>query len=88
MLSFYTTNKLDKQFKKIDKKIQEIFVNKLNFLLKDTKHPSINTEKLNYSLYSFRINKNFRVIFKHRNKEEIELIFIANHDVYKKIKGF
>jgi len=87
MLSFYTTLKFDKQFKKIDQNIQLIFIKKLKLLLKDFKHPSLNSEKLKYNLYSFRINNNFRVIFKYLSNKEIELIYISSHDVYKKIKN-
>ena len=87
LLKFSTTRKFDKQFKNISSIIQKIFIKKLEYLLNNQKHPSLHIEKLNYNLCSFRINKNFRVIYKYSNTNEIELIFIANHNIYKKIKN-
>ncbi len=45
-------------------------------------HPSLNTEVLepkHLRFWSFRIDKNYRVIFIFRNKETIEIIDANNH---------
>lgn len=86
MLKFSTTKKFDKQLRRLDEKIQNIFTEKLEYFLENPKYSSLNTEKLQSNLYSFRVTKNFRVIFKYQETKEVLLIFIAKHDIYKKIK--
>ena len=88
MLDFSTTRKFDKQMNKIDEKIQDVFCKKLEYFLENPKHPSLHTEKLKYDLHSFRINKNFRVIFKYVAENQVELLFLAGHDVYDDLKRF
>ncbi len=67
-----TRKKAKKQFKLF---IQNLF------------HPSLHTEKLepkNKNLWSFRIDKNYRVIFTFTDKETLLLLDIGPHDIYKK----
>jgi len=51
-------------------------------------HPSLHTEKLepkHKNIWSFRVDRNYRVIFTIPDKETILLLDIGSHDIYRKI---
>lgn len=51
-------------------------------------HPSLRTEKLepkHKNIWSFRMDKSYRVIFTFTDKETILLLDIGPHDIYRKI---
>jgi len=53
----------------------------INLFLSDKKHPSLRVKKLNPKeeyLYSFRINKQYRIIFTYQ-KKDIVLLYISKH---------
>ncbi len=53
----------------------------IEFFLQNPKHPSLRTKKLRPlrdQLYSFRINKQFRIIFTYQEKIPI-LLYISKH---------
>ena len=63
-------HKLEKKFQKAKKLFEE-----------NPFHPSLNTELLepkHLKIYSFRIDKKYRVIFIYKNNE-VEIISITNH---------
>lgn len=71
-LQLSTRKKVKKQFKLF---IQNLF------------HPSLHTEKLepkNKNLWSFRIDKSYRVIFTFMDKKTVLLLDVGPHDIYKK----
>lgn len=82
------TYKFQKQAAKLDPKIRKQLNAKLLVFEASRYHPGLHIEKLGGSdLHSFRVNQNFRVIFRQLKNNIAELIFIASHDVYRKIKN-
>ena len=72
-------SKVEKQLKKygLDRK----FKKQLALFETNLSHPGLNTEKLepkSVGLYSFRIDKKYRAIFRIRNSE-VEIILITKH---------
>ncbi len=58
------------------------FEKQLNHFLVDSTYPSLNTEKMkigHIDIYSFRIDRKYRVIFTYNSDESIEIIDINNH---------
>lgn len=55
----------------------------LNLFSKNSHHPSLNTELLEpkeYCIYSFRIDRKYRVIFIYRDdRKSVEIINITSH---------
>ncbi len=68
---YLTTHSLTKKFDKQLKLFQE-----------NTKHPSLNTERLepkSLKIYSFRIDLKYRAIFILISQDEVEIIDINDH---------
>lgn len=58
------------------------FTKQLNYFLVDPTYPSLNTEKMKIEgidVYSFRIDRKYRVIFTYNLDESIEIVDINNH---------
>ena len=75
--------KLDKRFQKYlkSRNLEKKFEKQTVLLLKNFKHPSLNTELLEpkvLGLYSFRIDRKYRAIFA-LHREEITIIDINDH---------
>lgn len=68
------------------KKVQKQF----RLFLKNLFHSSLHTEKLepkHKNIWSFRIDKNLRVIFTFIETQTILMLDIGPHDIYKKLKS-
>jgi len=85
-LKFESTNKFNKELNKLSPKLKKQFFKNLRLFLFNKNHPSLNFEKISNPFYSIRINKNFRTIFYFKKSNIVCFSYIANHDVYKKIK--
>lgn len=58
------------------------FEKQVTIFCKDLRHPSLHTEILepkNLRLYSFRISRQYRVIFGYDRNGEVEIVDINNH---------
>lgn len=58
------------------------FNKQLNLFLNDPRHPSLNTERLEpkqYKLFSFRIDRKYRVVFVFLEPDLIEIVEINDH---------
>ena len=86
-MEFELSYKFDKQLSKLDFAIKKQFLKKLQLFLENKKHPSLNFEKVSPPFFSIRINKNFRAIFYLKTEALICFAYIANHDIYKKLKN-
>ena len=82
------TERFRKSFDDLDiptkKKAKKQFVLFINNLF----HPSLHTEKLEpkkRNMWSFRVDKQFRVIFTFKDSEKIYLLDIGPHDIYRKL---
>ncbi|KKP36242.1 MAG: hypothetical protein UR27_C0024G0007 [Candidatus Peregrinibacteria bacterium GW2011_GWA2_33_10] len=83
------SHKFRKSFNSLDISVKRKTQKQFNLFLQNVFHPSLNTEKLepkNKNIWSFRIDKNFRVIFTFTDKEKIYILDIGPHNIYKKIK--
>lgn len=61
--------------------LERKFNKQLNLLLKDFRHPSLNTEILeprSHKIYSFRLDRKYRVIFVVKNAEVV-VVDISDH---------
>ena len=79
MKSFPLTPRQKKYLK--DRRLEKKFTKQLNYLLKNPFHSSLNLELIepkNKGLYSFRLDRQYRVIFVFV-KGDIEVITITNH---------
>lgn len=60
----------------------EKFDKQISLFISNSKHPSLNIELLEpkeLKIYSFRLDKKYRVIFLFKTSKEIEIIDINNH---------
>lgn len=74
-----------RRYKKQERKIQLDFQEALLFFEKDPFQLSLKTHKLKGfdELWSFRINYSHRVLFYFIGKNEVKLVNIGSHDIYK-----
>lgn len=82
----HSTPYFEKKFENLEKIIQKIAARKILLFENNPFHPSLNTHKLKGRLnkfWSFYINKNYRVLFRFLNKNEVIYYDIDNHDIYK-----
>ena len=71
------SHKFRKSFNSLDISVKRKTQKQFNLFLQNVFHPSLNTEKLepkNKNIWSFRIDKNFRVIFTFTDKEKIYIL--------------
>jgi Txe/YoeB family toxin of Txe-Axe toxin-antitoxin module len=62
--------------------LEKLFAKQTKLFEQDYKHPSLHTEKLEpkeLKLYSFRLDKKWRVIFIYLTKSRIEIIDVNPH---------
>ncbi|MBU1992236.1 MAG: hypothetical protein ABH856_02170 [Patescibacteria group bacterium] len=81
------TSQFRKSFEKLDGGLKKKTKKQFALFLDNLFHPSLNTEKLEpktANIWSFRIDKNIRVIFTFAEKETVLLLDIGPHDIYRK----
>lgn len=85
-MQFITTAKFDKLFTRLPKKLQDKAVKQSALFLRNSRHPSLNLEKLAPSikgLWSMRVDKKFRIIVTFQNELAV-FHAIGPHDwIYK-----
>lgn len=83
------TDKFEKQYQKLPSKIK-IRTEKQEKLFRNNPfHPSLRTEKLTprfQEIWSFRVDRSYRVIFKFLKKDNVLFLNIGPHDYIYKIK--
>ncbi len=81
----YFSSFFKRKYKKLPARAQNSFKKAFLKFEKDPFEPSLKTHKLKnlHGLWSFRINYSERVLFRFVDKNEIELLNIGNHDIYK-----
>jgi len=80
------TEPFRKSFRKLPKSIQKKVPRRFAFLYKNFLHPSLHIEKLEprqKNIWSFRIDKQYRVIFTW-GPDTLVLLDIGPHDIYRK----
>lgn len=81
------TPRFRKSFDSLDGLVKKKFVKQFKLFLSNLFHPSLNTEKLQpkeKNIWSFRLDKNYRVIFTFEGSEMIVLLDVGPHDIYRK----
>ena len=76
----------EKKFEKLPRNVKKISVKKILLFENNPYHPSLNTHKLKGPLagyWSFYINKNYRVLFRFLENNEVIYYDIDTHDIYK-----
>ena len=85
-MRFQTTETFDKLFQRLGQKIQIKAAKKTDLFKKNPFHPSLRVEKLHpkkFNVWSFRIDKSYRIVFKFVEKDLVEFMFIGHHnDIY------
>lgn len=83
------TNKFERKYAELPKQIK-IRAEKQEKLFKDNPfHPSLHTEKLSpkfKDVWSFRIDKNYRIIFRFVENDTVLFLNIGSHDYIYRIK--
>ena len=82
-MRFQTTETFDKLFQKLGQKIQMKAVKKADLFKKNPFHPSLRVEKLHpkkFNVWSFRIDKDYRIVFKFVEKDLVEFMFVGHHN--------
>lgn len=89
MLRIFVTKNFERAFRKLPKSIQIKAEEKIQIFKRNIKHPSLNLEKLQptrKNFWSFRIDKNYRVIFIFLEDKAVELRDARHHkDIYRKL---
>jgi mRNA-degrading endonuclease RelE of RelBE toxin-antitoxin system len=75
-----------RQLKKLDQKVLELVLIRINLLKDNPNHNLLKVHKLHGGLddfHSFFVSSKLRIIFKFESKKEIVLYMIGSHDIYK-----
>jgi len=83
MMQIVTTKTFDKLFKSLDKKIQRKAAQKTEMFKQNPFNPILRTEKLHpktHDVWSFRVDLDYRVVFKFTQKDVAEFRFIGHHN--------
>lgn len=74
-----------RQFNKLDPKLQEETLEKIDLLKKHKNYPLLKVHKLHGQLrerHSFSVNYKIRIVFTYISKQEVVLLAIGDHTVY------
>lgn len=76
-----------RQLKKLPKALQQEAVEKIKLLEVDPQNNFLKTHKLKGKLkdrWSFSVNYKTRIVFQYTDKQNVVLLAVGDHDVYKK----
>lgn len=86
MISIVYKPSFIRAFDKVDKNLQDDIIEKIE-LFKDVKnHKQLKVHKLHGELkdrFSFSVNYKFRIVFSYVSKNEVRLLALGDHDIYK-----
>ena len=83
MIKISTTETFDQLFSELPRKIQEKAAGKAEFFKANPFSPILRTEKLHpkkHDVWSFRVDRDYRVVFKFVAKGYAEFQFIGHHN--------
>lgn len=80
------TKRFSKHYLNLNNKEKELFKEKLDTFIKNPRHPSLRTKKIQGSdgLWEFSVNMDIRVIWFKENNELVILVDIGHHDILNK----
>ncbi|MGE3153234.1 MAG: hypothetical protein AB7G48_03485 [Nitrospiraceae bacterium] len=82
MIEIATTATFDRLFDNLPTSIQRKAASKTDLFKRNPFHPSLHTEKLHpkhHEVWSFRVDRAYRVIFKFVGPSQAELRYIGHH---------
>jgi mRNA-degrading endonuclease RelE of RelBE toxin-antitoxin system len=88
-MEIIVTEAFEKYYQKLPSNIQQKADKQTEFFKKDIFYPSLHTEKLeprNKEVWSFRVDKKYRIFFRFNNRDSIRLLVIGPHDWIYKLK--
>ena len=83
------TEEFEKYYRKLPHEIQQKAEKQTQLFKKNVLHPSLNTEKLEpkgKELWSFRVDRKYRILFRFNNKDSVRFLVIGPHDWIYKLK--
>lgn len=86
MLRIIYAPRFVRQFKRLPQTLQEEALEKITLLHEAKNHGGLKVHKLHGQFsdcFSFSVNFKTRIIFEHVSKNEIALLAIGDHEVYK-----
>ena len=86
MLSVSFAPSFVKKYNSCENSLQEEIVEKIELLKNKFNHKQLKVHKLNGQLadrYSFSVNYKIRIVFRYIRTNEVALIAIGDHDLYK-----
>ena len=87
MKTVIVTDEFEKQFRKLPKPVQKKALKQESLFRENPLHSSLHTEKLNpkdRELWSFRVDKNYRILFRFLNGEAVLFLAVGHHSwIYK-----
>ena len=75
-----------RQFEKLDKGLQDEVREKIELFRNTQNHKALLVHKLHGRLqgrYSFSINYKYRIVFQYLSKNEVVLLTIGDHEIYR-----
>ena len=85
-MEIFYHSKFLKKFKKLNKDIQSLAIEKEEFFKNDPFDSRLKTHKLSgrfEGFYSFSVNHSYRIIFTFDKKDIVSFHVIGNHDIYE-----
>lgn len=89
MLQIFVTQEFEKRYQSLPVIIQKKAEKQEKLFRQNPFHPSLHTEKLepkNKQVWSFRIDKRYRIIFRFINANKVLFLTVGPHDWIYKIK--
>ena len=83
MIRVFTTRTFDKLFEKLEKRVQIKAVEKTKIFKINPFDRILKTEKLHpkrYDIWSFRVDINYRIVFRFIGKDKVLFMFIGHHN--------
>ena len=75
-----------RSFKKLDERLKEEILEKIEMFKSVSNHKILKVHKLNgryKNCYSFSVNYSYRIIFQYEVEEKVAILAIGDHDIYK-----
>lgn len=92
MITIFYTEEFDKRYNKLPAVIQRKAEKQEKIFRRNQWYPSLNTEKLtpkNKELWSFRIDRRSRILFRFLKENEIVFLTVGSHDwIYKIVSNW
>lgn len=89
-MEVFATKKFKSQYENLSKDIRKKAEKQEKLFRKNQFHPSLHTEKLSpksKEVWSFRVDKNYRVISRFINSDRVLFLNIGSHDYIYRVKS-